>query len=132
MHQKHFEKGRTLNDKTFIQPTVITLKKERSVKIALDAGKLNRAIGKDKYQMPNMNHLSELFAEQLETPDGEDRLTSLDMQYAYGQIPLDTKAAEQCNFQNSGGEATGTYTFSTGFYGLTTMPSKFQKILAQV
>ena len=40
-----------------MQPTVITVKKDRSVKIALDARALNHAIDKDKYQMPNLENL---------------------------------------------------------------------------
>ena len=58
--------------------------------------------------MPNMDHLNDLVAEQLEKPEREARFTSLDMQYAWGQVPLNHKAAQQCNFQFYGGEATGT------------------------
>ena len=36
---------------------MITVKKDRSVKIALDARILNQAIEKDKYQMPNLENL---------------------------------------------------------------------------
>ena len=32
-------------------------------------------------------------------------------------------------FSWGGGESTGTYRFSTGFYGLTTMPAKFQRVM---
>ena len=31
------------------------------------------------------------------------------------------------NFNIIGGQATGTYRFNTGFYGLTDMPAEFQK-----
>ena len=41
----------------FIQPVVITVKKDRSVKIALDARSLNIGILKDNYQMPNSGKL---------------------------------------------------------------------------
>ena len=67
------------------------MKKDKIVKIALDARKLNKAIVKQKNQMPNMDHLIDLVAEQLGKLEGEARFTSLDMQYAYGQTPLDTK-----------------------------------------
>ena len=75
--------------------------------------------------MPNMNHSIDLVAEQLEKPEGGARFTSFDLKYAFGQNSLDTQAAEQCNFQFIGGETTGTCRFSTGFYGLTTMPTQF-------
>ena len=51
------------------------------------------------------------------------------MRYAFGQVPLDKDTAEHCNFQTFGGKATGTYRFITGFYGLTVMPTKFQKAM---
>ena len=41
----------------FIQPTAITVKKDKSVKIALDAKELNKAIVKGKYQITNMDPL---------------------------------------------------------------------------
>ena len=51
------------------------------------------------------------------------------MTYAYGQIPLHLLTAKHCNFQIIGGESTGTYRFVTGFYGLTVMPTEFQKVM---
>ena len=107
------------------------MKKNKIVKLALDARELNKVIVKDKYRTPNMDHLLDLVAEQLERPEREARFTSLDMHYAYGQVPLDTKAAEQCSFQIVGAEPTGTYRFSTGFCGLTTKSTELQKKLNQ-
>ena len=53
--------------------------------------------------------------------------TTLDLRYAYSQIPLDKTTREPSNFSLIGGNATGTYQFQTGFYGLTDMPAEFQK-----
>ena len=50
----------------FIQPTVITVKKDKSVKIALDGRALNESIAKDKYQMPNLDNLIDMIAEELQ------------------------------------------------------------------
>ena len=95
----------------FIQPIVITVKRDKTVKIALDARQLNNAIQKDKYQMPNLDNLMEQVAEIINsTNEGDIRFTSLDMQYAYGQTELHTGTA---NFQIIEGKATGTYTFKT-------------------
>ena len=55
--------------------------------------------------------------------------TSFDMQYACGQVPLDKETAKHCNFQMVGGKANGTYRFIPGFYGLTVMPTEFQKAM---
>ena len=51
------------------------------------------------------------------------------MTYAYGQIPLHELIKRHCNFQIVGGKSTGTYPFTTGYYGLTVMPTEFQKIM---
>ena len=54
LKEGHIEKINEIKDDVFIHPTVITVKKDRLVKIALDARALNQAIEKDKYQMPNL------------------------------------------------------------------------------
>ena len=73
--------------------------------------------------MSNLEHLVDMVAEQLDTEnEGTAWYTSLDMRYAYGQVPLNKETAEHCNSEIIGGEATGTYRFITGFYGLTVMP----------
>ena len=61
--------------------------------------------------------------------EGEAWFTTLDMKYAYGQLKLNPELAKHCNFQIIGGNATGTYRVITGFYGLTTMPTEFQKVI---
>ena len=93
----------------YIQSSVIAVKEKKIVKIAVDCKELSKTILKDKYQAPNIDHFIGLAAEQLEKLEREAGFTSLDLQYAYSQIQLDTKAAEECNFQIICGEATGTY-----------------------
>ena len=54
--------------------------------------------------------------------------TKLDFTYAYGQVSLNQKTSEQCNFFSLvGGKSTGTNCFKNGFYGLTSLPVEFQK-----
>ena len=125
----HIEKVDKIQDDVFIQPTVITVKKDKSVKIALDARALNESIAKDKYQMPNLDNLIDMIAEELEKSEGEAWYSSVDMTYAYGQIPLHELTKKHCNFQIVGGKSTGTYRFTTGYYGLTVMPTEFQKLM---
>ena len=50
------------------------------------------------------------------------------MKYAFGQVPLDEKTAKHCNFQVVGGKSTGTHRFITGYYGMSMMPTEFQKL----
>ena len=129
LKEGHIEKVDKIQDDVFIQPTVITVKKDKSVKIALDARALNQSIAKDKYQMPNLDNLIDMIAEKLDEKSGEAWYSSVDMTYAYGQIPLQELTKRHCNFQIVGGKSTGTYRFTTGFYGLTVMPTEFQKLM---
>ena len=67
LNEGHIEKVTEVTKKEFIQPIVITVKRDKSVKIALDARALNNGIVKDKYQMTNLEHLVDMVAEQLDT-----------------------------------------------------------------
>ena len=128
----HIERIDSIKDNVFIQPTVITVKKDRSVKIAVDARELNSNIVKDKYMMPNLDNLIDMVAEQVTQSSEQAWFTTLDLKYAYGQLQLNDSTAKHCNFQIFGGEATGTYKFITGFYGLTIMPTEFQRAMDTV
>ena len=87
LKEGHTEKVHKIQDNVFIQPTVLTVEKDKSVKIALDARALNQSIAKDKYQMPNLDKLIDMIAEKLDEKEGQARYSSVDMTYAYGQIP---------------------------------------------
>ena len=99
----HIERVDEIKDDVFIQPTVITVKKDRSIKIALDARALNKALD-NKYQMRNLEILMEMFAERLDNSNGEVWYSSVELTYAYGQVPLHAQTAKHCNFQIIGGE----------------------------
>ena len=66
LKEGHIERVDEIKDDVIDQPTVITVKKDQSVKIALDARALNKAIDKNKYQMPNLGNLIEMIAERLD------------------------------------------------------------------
>ena len=51
------------------------------------------------------------------------------MKYAFSQLPLSSLTSIHCNFNILCGEATGKYGFKIGFYGLTDMPTEFQKAI---
>ena len=53
----------------------------------------------------------------------------MDLTYVYGQQPLSPESRVQCNFSLVGSQSTGKYWFKTGFYGLTTMPADFQRVM---
>ena len=56
-NEGHIEKLSSCSDENFISPIVITVKKDQSIKLALDSKVLNKAIHKNKYQMPNIEML---------------------------------------------------------------------------
>ena len=101
-----FEKfDHKITDEMFIQLVVITVKKDRSVKIALAARSVNNAISKNKYQMPDLENLMDKIAEiKNGKEEGEVFFTSFDMLHAYGQTVLHPNTAKHCNFQNIGGK----------------------------
>ena len=119
-------------DDLFISPVVITVKKDKSVKLALDSKKQNDAIHKNKYQMQSIDHLIDsvaVYISERRNLPGKYFFSKIDLKYAYSQIPLDENIQKHCNFNILGGRATGTYRFINGFYGLTDMPATFQKTI---
>ena len=126
--QKHIIKLDKCSDKNFICPIVITVKKDQTVQLALDSKNINKYIHKNKYQMPNIDLLLDNIAQVVKSYKSNQTLfTTLDLRYAYSQIPLDKTTREQCNFSLIGGNATGTFQFQTGLYGFTEIPAEFQK-----
>ena len=82
LKEGHIVKVQDIKD-VFLQPTVITVRKDRSVKIALDARELNENVVKDKYPMPNLDNLMDMIAEHVEQGPGKTFFTTLD-RYVYG------------------------------------------------
>ncbi len=119
IREGHVERLQGCTDDQFISPNVITVKRDGSLKLALDSKELNKMIAKNKYQIPNIEDLIDRLAEIITSPTPEHvRFSKIDLRNAYGQLKLDRETARQCIFSVSGGPATGTYRFKTGFYGL--------------
>ena len=124
----YLEKATEIKEGCFVSPAVITVKKDKSIKIALDSRKLNEATIKRKTQMPNMEELISRISRKIsEEQEGEIWITKLDFDYAYGQIKLDDQTKSLCIFTVTGGEFTGYYRFLKGFYGLADIPTIFQE-----
>ena len=107
----HLEKADKTTENCFVSPAVITIEKDKSVKIALDSRKLNKSCIKRKATMPNM----------------EEDMSKIELDYAYGQAKLSAAAARHCVFSIIGGEFTGHYRFKKSFYGLADIPTVFQE-----
>ena len=132
IEDKQIKKLTSCSDEYFISPVVITVKADHSIKIALDSKILNDAIHKNKYQMQSIDHLMDKIAmkiSELKTTDGTLYFSKIDLKYAYSQLPLHPETQKHCNFNILGGNATGTYRFLNGFYGLTDLPATFQKMM---
>ena len=61
----HFKKLENCDEDRFISPIVITCKKHKSIKLALDSKFINKQIYKNKYQMPNIHELVDNVAAQI-------------------------------------------------------------------
>ena len=127
---KHIEKLEKCTTDHFIAPIVLTAKKDGSIKLALNAKPMNAQIWQNNNQMPNMHELIDSAAQIItrDTP-GKVWFTSLDHKNAFSQLPLSDLTSCHCNFSILCGEVTGTYRFKNGFYGLTDMPTEFQKAM---
>ena len=131
LDKKHIIKLSSCPDKQFISPIVVTLKKDQTIKLALDSKILIKAFHKNKYPMPNIDTLIEFISQQVSAPAWQNTtyLSTLDLKYAYSQFILDINRANHCNFNIISGEMTGNYRFQAGFYGLTDMPAEIQKAM---
>ena len=118
------------SDRKFISSIVKVVQKYQTVELALDSIKINKFIHKIKYKVPNIDLLLDNIIQVVKLDKSKQALFStLDLCYAYSQIPLDKVIRKQCNFSLIGGNATETYQFKTRFYGHTDMPAKFQKAI---
>ena len=109
----------------------MTLKRDKTVKLALDSKPSSKSIQKNKYQMPNIDNLIEKIQQNIKTNASHEKayFSTLDLKSAYNQLNLDPKTTRHCNFSIISGEGTGTYRFITGLYGLTDMPAAFHKLM---
>ena len=129
--QGHIEKLQKCSDKNFISPIVITVKKHKSVKLALDSKILKKAIHKNKYQMRNIDRLIDSITQHFNDSNQGDivSFSTIDLKSAYSQLKLHPDTSRHCNFNIICGESTGTHRFKNGFYGLTDMPAEFQNAM---
>ena len=79
--------------------------------------------------MPNLDNLIDMIAEKIDKKEDVAWYSSVDRTYAYGQIHPNDLTKKYFNFQIVGGKSTGTYRFTTRYYGLSVMPIEFQKLM---
>ena len=111
----HLEKADKTTENCFVSPAVITMKKDKSVKIALDSRKLNEACVKRKAAMPNMDALISKISAEITRSSGEIWMSKIDLDCAYGQAKLTVEAAKHCVFSIIDRNFTGHYRFKKRF-----------------
>ena len=124
----HLEKVKHVDEDCFVSPVVITVKNDKSVKIALDSRKLNDSCIKIRPHMPNMEELlNQISVEITRDRTKELMMSKIDLDYAYGQMKISKETSRQCVFAITGGKFSGYYRFKKGFYGLAYIPTIFQE-----
>ena len=124
----HLTKLEQVGENVFVSPAMVAVKGDGSVKIAMDAVRLNKQIIKKTSQMPNLSELLDQVSVKITTEKNEELWISLlDLEYAFGQIELDEETAKHSVIAIVGGQATGHYRFNRGFYGLADMLVIFQE-----
>ena len=99
------------------------MKKDGSVKLALESRELNKQVHKNKYQMPNIEELMDIVGRTI----SERKQGDVFLQQWISRTH--THTSKHCRISLVGGRSTGTDRFKTGFYGLTTMPAEFQRVM---
>ena len=124
----HLERLETIEEDCFVSPVVITVKKDKTVKIALDARKLNDSCIKKRPHMPNMEELLNHISTELSKNDRDPIwITVVDLDYAYGQMKLAPETSKHCIFAMTGEKIKRYYRFLKGFYGPADKPTIFQE-----
>ena len=120
----HLERLETIEEDCFVSPVVITVKKDKTVNIALDARKLNESCVKKRPHMPNMEELlNQISAELSKNNHDPIWIAVIDLDYAYGQMKLAPEASKHCNFAMTGKKMNGYYRF----FGPADIPTSFQE-----
>ena len=122
----HPEKVNNVDEDCFVSPVVITVKNDKSVKIALDSRKLHDSCNKRIPHMPNMEEpLKQISVEITRDRTLQLFISKIDLDYAYGQMKLSEETSRQCVFAIIGANFSGYYRFEKGFYGLADIPTIF-------
>ena len=84
------------------------MKENKSVKVALDVGKLKYSCIKSRSHMPNMEALLNQISTEITRPSKEPLwISKTDLDYSYGQLKLSDETSKHCNFAITGGNLNG-------------------------
>ena len=101
-----------MEEDCFVSPVVITVKNDKSVKIALDSRKLNDSCFKRRPHVPNMEKmLNHILVEITRDRTLQLFIPKLELDYAYGQMKLSEETSRKCVFAITSAKFTGYYRF---------------------
>ena len=88
----HIESATNINENCFISPAVITVKKDKTAKIAVDSRKLKEINVKREAKMPNMEKLIIWISRKI-AHGATDQIwvSKYYLDYAYGQLVIKTR-----------------------------------------
>ncbi len=133
MKSGHLTKLQQVGENVCVSPTVIARKSDGTVKIALDAKEQNKRSVKKKMQMPNLDDLRDRVSiKASENQAMPSWASTIDLDYAFGQVELTEETDKHCVIAIVGGNCTGHYQFNRGFYGLADKPVVLQDKLDKV
>ena len=116
----------------FISPAVITIKKDKSVKIAIDSRNSNKYCMKRKAAMPNTEDLISKISANITKNGGKIWMSKIDLDYAYGQAKLSREALKHCVFSIIGGDIKGTLPIQKRLLRIIGYPTVFREHIDKV
>ena len=106
----HLQRLETIEEDCFVSPVVITVKKDKTVKIALAARKLNDSCIKKRQHMPNKDELLNQISSELSKNELDPIWISIiNLEYANGQMKISPETSKHCNFAITGEKINGYY-----------------------
>ena len=116
----------------FVSPVVITVRKDKLLKIALGSRKLKDSCMKFGGHLPNLEELlNQISTEMLKVQNEPLWKPKIHLEYAYDHLKLSEETSRQCKFAIPGGNMNGVYRFRKWFYGLCDIPTVFQEKIDQ-
>ena len=125
----HLEKAERASENCFVSHAVITKKMDKLVKIALNSENCTKLV--KKATKPNMEELISKSLAKITKNYGEQWMSKIDLEYAYGQAKLSKEASKHCVFSIFD-DFTRHYRLKRGFYGLSDIPTVFQEHIDKV